>query len=212
MIQIKHRFNGNVLFEADVKTVKECLEQAIKSCANLSCADLSRAYLSGANLSGANLSGADLSGADLSGAYLSRAYLSGANLSGANLSCAKGCNKYLLTNLFMFKDQVICRAYKLVKADGTGPFNGGIKYEIDQEYEVKDANTDENEDYGVGIHLADLPWCIRAWREGYRILLVEFKPEDIACIPLGTDGKFRVFRCKVIGEKDLKEIGVVKDE
>ena len=56
--------------------------------AYLSDANLSGANLSGANLSDANLSGANLSDANLSGAYLSGAYLSGANLSDANLSDA----------------------------------------------------------------------------------------------------------------------------
>ncbi len=70
MITIRNRYNNDVIFEADVKTVKECLLAAIKARANLSGADLSGANLYGANLSGANLSGANLSGADLSGAYL----------------------------------------------------------------------------------------------------------------------------------------------
>jgi len=48
------------------------------------------------------------------------------------------------------------------------------------------------------------------WQEGYKILLVEFRPEDIACIPHGTDGKFRVHRCTVVREMDLKELGVTQ--
>jgi hypothetical protein len=92
-IEIKHRHTGAVLFTAQVEAVREALEAAVKSGANLSRANLSRANLSGANLSGAdlygaNLSGANLSGADLSGADLSRADLYGADLSGANLSRA----------------------------------------------------------------------------------------------------------------------------
>ncbi len=104
--QIKDRFTGAVLFECDTPdnvsiwlAVRDALEKAVASRANLSRADLSRADLSGADLSradlyGADLSGADLSGADLSGANLSRADLSradlyGAKLYGANLSGAK---------------------------------------------------------------------------------------------------------------------------
>ena len=97
--QIKHRWNGSVLFECDVPDDMEsglrtryALERAVESRANLSGANLSRANLSGANLSGANLSGAYLSGANLSGANLSDANLPGANLSGANLSGAKWCD------------------------------------------------------------------------------------------------------------------------
>jgi uncharacterized protein YjbI with pentapeptide repeats len=100
-IQIKHRYTDAVLFEHAVTdarqasdfAMRDALEAAVKSGANLSYANLSDANLSGANLSGANLSyavlsGAYLSGANLSGAYLSGAYLSGANLSGAYLSGA----------------------------------------------------------------------------------------------------------------------------
>jgi len=86
MIEIKHRYTGNIIRTVDAET----LSGADLSDANLRGADLSDAYLIGANLSGANLSdanlrGADLSGADLSGANLSDANLRGANLSGANL-------------------------------------------------------------------------------------------------------------------------------
>ena len=93
--QIKDRFTGAVLFECDTPdnvssglAVRDALEKAVASRANLSGADLSGADLYGANLSGANLSGADLSGADLYGANLSGADLSGADLYGANLSGA----------------------------------------------------------------------------------------------------------------------------
>ena len=100
-IEIKHRFNGAVLFSCEADSMKIAVKLAIEAKANLSDADLSganlsranlseanlsRANLSGANLSGADLSGAYLSDADLSGAYLSDADLSRANLSGANLS------------------------------------------------------------------------------------------------------------------------------
>ncbi len=100
--------SGRVLYEhertAERQTsglaMRDALEAAIASLANLSGADLSGADLYGANLSGADLSwanlyGADLSwadlyGADLSGADLSGADLSWANLYGANLSGADG--------------------------------------------------------------------------------------------------------------------------
>jgi hypothetical protein len=94
MIEIKHRFSGEMLFRSNVAIdLAGAVREATKSGANLSRtnlsrADLSGADLSGANLSGTNLSGAYLSGADLSGANLSRAYLSGADLSGADLSGA----------------------------------------------------------------------------------------------------------------------------
>jgi len=92
-IEIKNRWDGNVLWSGDAASLKDGLHIALKSRAdlygaNLSRADLYRANLSGANLSGADLYGANLSRADLYRADLYRADLSGANLSGANLSGA----------------------------------------------------------------------------------------------------------------------------
>jgi len=176
--------------------------------ANLSHADLHDAYLRGAYLSGANLSGANLSHANLSGAYLSDA-----NLSGANLSGARGINPLLTTPLHLLRDQPgLVRAYKLITVDGEGPFNGGIRYEVGQAYEVADANTDERQDCGPGINLASLDWCLRAWRPGYRVLVAEFTAADIAAIPIGSDGKFRVYRCRIVAEKTSVELGLAAEE
>ena len=71
-LQIKSRWNNNVLFEYEKEdnTIKDTLEKAIKE---------------GAYLYGANLKGANLEGAYLEGAYLEGAYLEGANLKGAYL-------------------------------------------------------------------------------------------------------------------------------
>ena len=88
MIEIKHRFTGQVICAFDVETMRDAVIKAVKSGADLSGADLSGANLYGANLSGANLYGANLSRANLSGADLSGANLYGANLYGADLSLA----------------------------------------------------------------------------------------------------------------------------
>ena len=212
------------------------LSGADLSGANLSGADLSGANLSGADLrcadlSGADLSGADLSGADLSGAYLrcadlrdaylrcadlSGADLSDADLSGADLRCADlrgatGISAHRTTPLLMLLDQPgPIRAYKLVNEDGEGHVNGGLKYVIGESVEVSNANTDQTELCAAGVNVATLDWCMREWRAGYRILVVEFTAADIAAIPTATDGKFRLHRCAVVGEKDLGEIGLVE--
>lgn len=102
------------------------------------------------------------------------------------------------------------RAYKLTNAQGVGPFNGGITYAKGKKYEVKDANKNDDVACGAGINLATLDWCMKEWHEGYRILIAEFTAKDIAAIPIATDGKFRVHRCKIVGEKDLVEIGLKK--
>jgi hypothetical protein len=101
------------------------------------------------------------------------------------------------------------RAYKLVTAEGVGPYNGGVTYEMGRVYEVDDANTDVNTQCGAGINLATLDWCIREWRGGYRVLVAEFAAADIAAIPTATDGKFRVHRCKIVCEVDLAKVGLI---
>ena len=78
---------GSIIFthEKENNTVKDTLQEAVKSGANLYGADLLGANLYGANLRGANLYGANLYGADLRGANLYGADLRGANLYGADL-------------------------------------------------------------------------------------------------------------------------------
>jgi hypothetical protein len=260
--EIKSRWTCSILFSLETKSMKLCVEAAVKSGANLYGADLSGANLSGANLYGADLSGADLSGANLSGADLSGANLSGANLSGANLSGANlygaylsgadlsganlygadlsganlygaylsganlyganlsGANLYgaylsgakgiipdLCTPLRILLEQTDkIRAYKLVNDKNIGPFNGGIVYEIGKVVEVENANTDKNIQCAEGINVASLDWCLKEWKNGYKVLIVEFTAKDIACIPTATDGKFRLHRCQVVGEKDISAI------
>ena len=85
-IQIKHRFTGVVLFEGESgMTMRQVLEQATTTKADLSYADLSSADLSSADLSSADLSSANLRSADLSSANLRSADLSSANLRFVNL-------------------------------------------------------------------------------------------------------------------------------
>ena len=80
IFDIKHRFNGVILFSLETERLKLCVEAAVKSGAYLG-----GAYLGGADLGGADLRGADLGGADLGGADLRSADLGGAYLSGAKI-------------------------------------------------------------------------------------------------------------------------------
>ena len=179
--------------------------------ANLWGANLRGADLWGANLQGADLKDADLQGANLQRANLQRANLWGANLQGADLWGAMGCNKHRTTDLYILLDQPgKVRAYKLVDKNGYGPYRNEIQYRTGQTYEAE-INPDENEQCGAGINLATLPWCMSEWRPGYRILIAEFSIKDPAtdiCIPVASDGKFRVRKCEIVGEKDLKELGL----
>ena len=185
-------------------------------------ADLCGAYLRDADLRGANLRDADLRGAYLRGADLRDADLYGANLYGADLRgaylCgAKNISKFLTTTLYFLLDQPgKIRAYKLINANGEGPYNGGINYLKDKVFTAQ-ANMNEQVQCGAGINLATLDWCMKEWREGYRILIMEFSPKrkngaPNICVPIGSDGKFRVWECTMVGEKDLKELGLVKEK
>jgi hypothetical protein len=89
-VQIKNRWNGEVLYTADIPDdtpsgleMRAALEKATQARANLARAYLAGAYLAGANLARANLAGADLARADLAGANLAGADLARANLAGA---------------------------------------------------------------------------------------------------------------------------------
>lgn len=77
-MEIKN-INGEIILRIDNDIIKDAVEEAVKSCADLRGANLRGADLRGANLIGANLYGANLRGADLGGA----------NLYGANLYGAK---------------------------------------------------------------------------------------------------------------------------
>lgn len=88
----------------------------------------------------------------------------------------------------------VIRAFKALTSDGQGYIQGGLTYARDALAEVADADTGEHELCGSGIHLATLDWCLREWRPGLTISAFDFTSADIAAIPLGTDGKFRVFR------------------
>jgi hypothetical protein len=229
--QIKSRWGGDVIYSASGESLRDVvgsanLRGASLSGANLSEADLRWADLSEANLSEADLRGADLSGANLRGAYLSGADLRGADLRGADLSRAdlsraslrgaRGLNKFRTQALLMLLDQPgPIRAYKLVKIDGRSPLaamNGGVEfiYEIGKMLEEPDANTDPTELCGKGIHVATLDWVLRNYKSGtHKVFVVEFTAADIACIPIASDGKFRVFCCTPVGEKTEEEMGLI---
>ena len=178
--EIKHRWNGEILFSVEAESFCFAVEIAVKK---------------GANLYGANLS---------------RANLFGANLSGANLFGAIGVNKNLCTPLTILLDQPgKIRAYKLVTQEGFGPYYPEINYLKGKTFSVDNYDESDNQ-CGAGISLATLDWCMREWQKGCRILVMEFTAEDIVSIPAATDGKFRVKKCKRVGEKDLKEIGLAE--
>jgi uncharacterized protein YjbI with pentapeptide repeats len=216
-IEIRSRWDRNtVLYAAEsADDVRTAMQEAVKAGANLRGADLDCANLHGAYLRGANLRGAYLYGANLRGANLHGADLYGAHLHGADVRGAKGINCRHHNDLLILLDQPgQIRAYKLINAQGEGIYARQhgytpIRYEHGGAYQVADADTDASEDCGAGISLATLPWCVRLWQPGYRILIAEFEAADIAAIPL-SNGKFRVRRCRIVGEVDLIDLGFEK--
>jgi uncharacterized protein YjbI with pentapeptide repeats len=122
------------------------------------------------------------SGANLRDAYLRGADLRGADLRGANL---RGAN---------------LRGADLRDADLSGANLSDAN--------LRGANLRGADLRGANLSGADLSGADLSDAH----LTVEFRAEDIAAIPTGTDGKFRLFRCRVVGEKDLAEIGLVEVE
>ena len=173
--------------------------------AHLRGAHLRYAHLVGANLQGANLVGANLTDANLTDANLTYANLVGANLVGANLRDTVGFDPRRWVALYERKYLPgVQHAYKMVTEHGYGPYQGGINYlgamNSGGAIKVEGANTDEHTDCGAGINVATLAWCLRERRPEHRILIVAFEASDIAAIPWTSDGKFRLRRCRVVGE------------
>lgn len=169
------------------------------------------ADLRGSSATAAVLAQADLRNADLREADLTDADLTGAVFTDAKLRGAIGVNPYAIQPLYSRRlepgSQV---AYKLITPAGEGTFAGGINY-LDalasgQTVRIPDADTDEFETCGSGINVATLVWALKEWREGRRVLEVRFEATDIAAIPWASDGKFRLFRCRVTREIDLSVV------
>lgn len=80
-IEIRRWDNNKVIHSGNFKTIKECVEDAVKKDISLY-----KAYLAGVDLSGTNLSGADLAKAILYKADLAKTDLYKADLSEANLA------------------------------------------------------------------------------------------------------------------------------
>ena len=105
------------------------------------------------------------------------------------------------------------RALKMVSHDLKSPIQSmdRLTYEVGSTVEVKKADTNEQTDCGSGVNVATAPWVLANFRNGYRVLLVEFTAKDIAAIPVGSDGKFRVYKCKVVREVKPEELGIQAD-
>lgn len=201
---------GAKLYEADLQ--EATLEGANLTSANFSRATLVHVNLHGATLEGASFAEANLFEADLSGASINRtnfhgAFLQGTRFFGADLTGSKTIVPERVTPLLLLYEQPgKIRAYKLVNALYQSPYISRFEYHVGCKLEVSDANSDPTLFCGAGINVATLDWCLSRWREGFHIMIVEFTAADIAVIPTATDGKFRLYRCEVVGEKIIDPV------
>ena len=182
-IQIK-TYLDSILFEykKEGNTIKETLQEAVKTGADLRDADLTGAYLRDAYLRGAYLRGADLRGAYLRGAYLRGADLRGADLSkikhqfqtipeeGSFIAWKKGRNNHLI-KLEIPKEAKRhncltsrkCRAefVKILDIRNSkghkakkcyGLYNSGFEYEIGKIVKANSYDPDPLNECSNGIH------------------------------------------------------------
>jgi len=104
---------------------------------------------------------------------------------------------------------ILVTAYKAVGLDGyskiyTHEKKDSLLYQIGKTTKIKEADEDRNKECSFGINLGTLEWCsdwIGCNTRDYKILIAQFKVKDIAAIPYRANGKLRVWRCKIIGER-----------
>lgn len=99
------------------------------------------------------------------------------------------------------------RAYKVSMAYGSSPdfvyAHPVLTCAPGAVLEVKRAVRSRKRDCAAGVNVATREWCkLTYYGElvwgGYRLWFVEFEARDIASVPINTEGKFRLFRCRVI--------------
>jgi len=134
-----------------------------------------------------------------------RAYLRGAYLQGANLSntILDGINWLAYTGIVP-DHQGTARAYKVTNSQGEGIYRGGVNYLEADTFKVPKVDTDISRQCAEGIHLGTFAWCLdNKQTETNRLIMFSFNVKDAIC-PIDTDGKFRVSKCRKIGECDWK--------
>ena len=204
--EIKNRWNGNVLFTLITKSLKLCIEAAIKSGANLRGANLYEADLRGANLRGANLCRADLRGANLCEANLREADLCRADLREADLCEANLCRADL-------READLCGTKNMVKIVGVEPGNfywkrmcGGLNNNGYQFFVginvLRDGEVFADDERVLcsspGFHFASRSWC--AVNYPNRPLEARIRIPDDAKInePWATDGKASADKVEIL--------------
>lgn len=117
--------------------------------------------------------------------------------------------KYELALIATMPDDGIIYAYKAVrKVDLRGPYQyrgrSYMTYTMGKIMKCRNANTNIFTLCGAGISVAPKSWAENlvsnrsAYTDACLLRKLKFYKRNIACIPAGTDGKFRVHRCRVV--------------
>jgi hypothetical protein len=106
------------------------------------------------------------------------------------------------------------RAFKYTSLEGKSPTRSGseaLTYRVGDIVSVKKADKSKSVDCSYGINLASKDWIKPKVLYGsYRVFACEFEIEDLAAVPSGSDGKFRVFKCEVMEELDPETFEALK--
>ena len=114
------------------------------------------------------------------------------------------------------KGDVVFYAYKHSRKDGSSSFYPSLLPVLvckpDAELVVRKASTNIHRRCDAGVNVSTLYWQVWHYKHRCHILwLVAFRKEDIACIPTDSDGKFRLFRCRVVRKATKEELKELKE-
>ena len=105
------------------------------------------------------------------------------------------------------KGDVVIIAYKVSRYDGSSPTfpeqRPVLTCKPDANLRIRQANTNFRLECAPGVNVGTKDWCQfhygGAMRTGvHKLWKVAFRPADIACVPTHTDGKIRLYRCRVL--------------
>lgn len=95
------------------------------------------------------------------------------------------------------------RAFKYTRPNGSSPVKPKHQPKLTCKkgafLEVQEANTDYRATCAAGVNVGTEAWCRQEMRKGDKLWAVEFQGTDIACVPGGSNGNFRLYRGTVVG-------------
>ena len=120
-----------------------------------------------------------------------------------------------LDRLVTFPKGTIFIAYKFVDTTGAPPYypeiplwrtKAPLRYVAGYEYtEMNRLDRNPENSCGAGLNVATYKWCYKnRWYKSV-LLKLRFLREDLLCVPLHTDGKFRVKRFYVEAQEEWRK-------